>query len=97
VVVRFGDRKLERLEADAGYSAGFGWDIVKAFRKRMQFIRAAASERDFYAAKLLHFEKLSGAMAGQHSMRLNDQFRLVLRIEKEPTKVVVIVELVDYH
>jgi len=64
----------------------------------MQFIRAAADERDFYAMKSLHFEKLKGARDHQRSVRLNDQWRLVLEFEgKGQTKVVVVKEIEDYH
>jgi len=97
VDVRHEDKKLERLEFDASYTAGFGSAVVKAFRKRMDFIRTALDERDFYATKSLHFEKLAGKRAGQRSIRLNDQFRLVLRFENHPAKVAVVIEVVDYH
>jgi toxin HigB-1 len=95
--VRHEDPKLERLEIDDKYTAGFGSNVVKAFRRQMNFVRKAVDERDFYAMKSLHFERLTGKRAGQHSIRLNDQFRLVFRIEKQPQKTAVIVELVDYH
>jgi proteic killer suppression protein len=95
--VRFEDRKLERLEIDPSFTAGFGAAIIKSFRNRMNFIRQAVDERALYAMKSWHFEKLSGKRAGQHSIRLNDQFRLVVRLERSPVKTVVIVELVDYH
>jgi toxin HigB-1 len=81
VLVRFADQKLERLENDAGYRAGFGEAIVSAFRRRMQFIRAASNEQDFYAMKSLHYEKLKGKRRHERSMRLNDQYRLVLQID----------------
>ena len=48
--------------------------------------------------KSLHFEKLVGDRGGQHSIRLNDQWRLVLRLEaRDDGRVVVILEIVDYH
>jgi len=96
--VRFGDASLKRLEADPSFTAGFDAAIVKAFRKRMQLIRAANDERVFYAMKSLHYEKLKGDRDGQRSMRLNDQWRLILRIEEDDTgKLVVIVSIDDYH
>jgi proteic killer suppression protein len=96
--VRFEDhQKLARLEIEPTFTAGFEANIVKAFRNRMNFIRQAVDERAFYAMKSWHFEKLAGKRAGQHSIRLNDQFRLVLRLERAAIKTVVIVELVDYH
>jgi proteic killer suppression protein len=96
--VRFADPDLERLELDQQFNAGFAWPIVRAFRKRMQLIRAARDERDFYAMKSLRYEKLSGNRAHQKSMRLNDQWRLVVEIDDlNEITVVVLVEIVDYH
>ena len=95
--VRYADRQLERMEFEAGYSGRFGHDVVKAFRKRMQFIRAAVDERDFYAMKSLHYEKLRGDRAAQRSMRLNDQWRLIIRIEVDGERIVVIIGIEDYH
>ena len=39
--VRFEDPTLERLEADPNFTNGMDGALVKAFRKRLQFIRAA--------------------------------------------------------
>ena len=50
--VDFEDASLRRLEADPGFTAGFDAAIVKAFRKRMQLIRAAVDERAFYATRI---------------------------------------------
>jgi toxin HigB-1 len=96
--VRFRDDRLDRLEIDGSYDAGFSQAIVKAFRDRMQKIRAAPDERVFYTLRSLHFEKLKGARSHQHSMRLNDQWRLIVEFEGEgPKKIVVIVSIEDYH
>ena len=93
---RHADRRLERVERDAG--ATLGADVDKAFRRRMQLIRNAADERDFRALKSLHFERLKGNRSGQCSMRLNDQWRLVLEFEPDGQgKVVVVVRVEDYH
>lgn len=96
--VRFKDDSLDRLETDESYDGGLSQALVKAFRKRMQFIRSAHDERDFYVMKSLHFEKLKGKRSHQHSMRLNDQFRLIIEFETKGTdKTVVVVEIEDYH
>lgn len=64
----------------------------------MQMIRAAADERTFYELKSLHFEKLKGDRSGQHSMRLNKQWRLILEFEGASiAKVACIVQIEDYH
>ena len=97
--VRFDDDDdLDRLETDPAFTGGRPPAVVKAFRKVMQFIRAAADERDFYAMKSLRFEKLKGARDHQRSVRLNDQWRLVFEFEgKGQTKVVVVEGIEDYH
>jgi proteic killer suppression protein len=97
--VRFEDADdLDRLETDPEFTGKRSPAVVKGFRKVMQFIRAAVDERDFYAMKSLHFEKLQGARDHQRSMRLNDQWRLVVELEsKEENKVVVVKGIEDYH
>lgn len=95
--VRHVDRKLQRLEIDRHFTAGFGHDVVRAYRKVMAVIRAAVDERAFYAMKSLHYEKLKGNRSHERSMRLNKQFRLILQIEVVNQKSAVIVSIEDYH
>lgn len=95
--VRHADKKLERLEHEQDYSAGFDAKVVRAYRKLMQLIRAAVDERAFYALKSLHYEKLKGDRKDERSMRLNKQYRLVLKLEENRGKTVVIVSIEDYH
>lgn len=96
--VAFKEMSLDRLETDASFNAGFGDAVVKAYRKRMQQIRAATDERIFYAHRSFHFEKLKGDRDGQFSMRLNDQWRLIVELHGQaPKKTVYIVEITDYH
>ena len=95
--VRFEDDELNRLETDPG-DGRFSQAVVRAYRKRMQMIRAATTTQTFYALKSLHFEKLKGDRSGEHSMRLNDQWRLIVRIEEGAIQVVaVICSIEDYH
>ena len=92
------DASLRRLEQDASYSGGYDPGVVKAFRKRMQLVRAAIDERAFIPMKSLHYEKLKGDLEGYNSMRLNDQWRLLLKLVRKPDgKLAVIVAIVDYH
>lgn len=97
--VEFEDDELRRLYTEPDFHASrYGSDLVKAIRKKIGFVVAATTEQDLRAVKSLHFEKLSGNRAGQHSIRLNDQWRLILRLESDAEgRLVVIVEVVDYH
>lgn len=96
--VRFRDQQLEKLEADVQLDRMYQPGIGERFRKRMRFVRDAKDERDFYAMKSLHYEKLKGRRDHQRSMKLNDQWRLVLEIaEGNPNKIIWIVGIEDYH
>ena len=96
--VRFKDASLDGLESDRSAGGGYPPGMVKAFRKRMQFIRAAADERAFYEWKSLRLEKLKGDRSYQHSMRLDDQWRLIVELkDQEANKTIVIIGIEDYH
>jgi proteic killer suppression protein len=94
----FKDRDLDRLETDAEFTAGYDRATVKAYRKRMQAIRAAIDERDLYAVKGNHFEKLKGDRSHQRSLRLNEKLRLIVEIKSgNPKNTIVIVNIENYH
>lgn len=94
----FVDKKLRRLYTDPRYAGDFSPAIVNSFRRKMNIISNATDERDLRAMKRLHFEKLDGDRLGQHSIKLNDQWRLILRIRGEaPEKTIDVVEITDYH
>lgn len=96
--VRFGNDSLRRLETEPDYNGGYSEAIGKAYRRRIAFIRAAPDERDFYAMNSLNFERLKGNREHQYSMRLNDQWRLILEFTgKAANKVVTVMGIEDYH
>lgn len=97
--VEFDDDDLRRLYTDPTFhEPRLGPAITKQFRRRMQLLVAAADERDLYSLRGLRLEKLAVDRSGQHSIRLNDQFRLILRFDTDDEgRLVVIVELTDYH
>jgi len=96
--VRFADDDLDRLETDPKFTARLPAEIVKAYRKVLNYIRQAADERDLRNWSSLHFEKLEADREGQHSLRLNRQWRLVVELEGlAPQKVVVICAVENYH
>ena len=96
--VEFEDEALRRLACDPMFDMGLHRSIVKAYRMRVQLIAAALDERAFYGLTSWHFEKLKGDLAGKYSIRLNKQWRLLIRLEKrEFGKTVVIISICDYH
>jgi len=96
--IKFRDRSLDRLEIDADFDAGFPVEAVRAYRRRINQIRQAVDERDLRAIRAFRFKKLHGKRAHQCSLRLNDQWRLIVEIEKgSPKNTIVVVSIEDYH
>jgi proteic killer suppression protein len=99
VRIEYGDEDLRRLASDADFKPKrWGRDVIMAYRKKIQILGAARDERDLRALRSLRLEQLAGNRAGTYSIRLNDQFRLILTFRTdEDGRVVVVLELVDYH
>lgn len=97
--IEYGDEELRRLAEEPDFRPKqWGRDLVVAYRKKIQVLDGALDERDLRAMRSLNLEKLKGDRAGQYSVRLNDQFRLILTFHTEDDgRVVVVLELVDYH
>jgi proteic killer suppression protein len=87
------------LAVDAGQeSFGHGSAFDEKVRQRLDFLRDAVDERDLYALKSLHFEKLKGSRSHERSIKINNQWRMILRIEeKGSTKRIVVSGVEDYH
>lgn len=94
--VEYHDEVLRRLAEELEY-APKGWDptVIRSYRRKVQIISAARDERDLYEMRGLRMEK--GDRQGQTSMRLNDQFRLILTFKMDRDRVAVLLEVVDYH
>jgi proteic killer suppression protein len=97
--VEFEDDDLRRLYEEPNFRLpGIGHDLTRAYRKVVGIVAAASDERDLRAMRSMHFEKLVGDRLGQHSLRLNRQWRLIVRVETTPErKQVIVIEVVDYH
>ena len=94
----FADDDLERMYYDENAEGGDPGGIVKRFRKVMSWIDGAADERDLYELKSLHFEKLKGKRKHQRSLKINDQWRLIVEIVGEhPQKRIRVIGIEDYH
>ncbi len=83
---------------ETGRSPDYQPAVVHAFFRVMTLIAQARDERDIRAIKGRRMERLRGDRQGQHSLRLNDQFRLIFTIESdEDGNILLIIEIVDYH
>lgn len=96
--IEYKNADLLRLETELEFTGGYGHEVVKAFRKRVQAIRAAVDERDLRNVKGNHFEKLQGSRSHQYSMRLNKQWRLIVEIKSSsPKNTILVIDIEDYH
>ena len=68
--------------------------IAAVAKRRLDQIHAAAAIFDLWAIPGNRLEALAGDRAGQHSIRVNDQWRICFRwVEPDAVEV----EIVDYH
>jgi proteic killer suppression protein len=95
---QFKTKKIEALYTEERGARKYPPEVVDAFFDVMAIISAAKDERDLYTLKGLHFEKLTGDRKGEHSIRLNKQWRITLVITSdEEGNYLVILDIEDYH
>jgi len=68
----------------------FQKEIIKQFKKKIQLLISVDSPDELMLFRSLHFELLKGDRAGEYSIRLNLQYRLIFSIEKESSGDIVI-------
>jgi proteic killer suppression protein len=96
--VLFADPILELLEAEDAGQTRLPVGVIKSARRKLTIIRAAPDDRALRNWKSLHYEKLRGGREGQRSIRLNDQFRMVLTLDEMTTPpTVTVLAIEDYH
>ena len=94
----FANRKLEALYLEGKGARKYPPEVYTAFVAAVNLIATMPDERSLYALPGLHFEKLQGDRKGQHSIRLNQQFRLCLEIISDSNgNLLFLLEIVDYH
>jgi len=97
---KFKSKKLQALYTEEKGAQRYPSEVVEAFFDVMAVIDAARNENDLYAFKSLHFEKLKGKRGkfDQRSVRLNNQYRLILTIEKDRAgNFILVINIMDYH
>lgn len=87
------------MATDASFtSKRWGHDIVRAYRKKIQVLVNASDDRDIRSMKSLRLEQLKGNRAGSSSIRINDQYRLILQFDTDSDgRLVIVIEMIDYH
>ena len=73
---------------------GFGTELQRSAHRKLLILDAAESINDLRVPPGNRLEALRGARSGQHSIRVNDQWRICfIWTDTGPTAV----EIVDYH
>lgn len=91
----FGDRRTEEFFATGTIARGLGWSHVASIAKRkLDMLDYAGQLIDLRSPPGNRLEKLSGALRGFHSIRINDQWRIIFRWSPAgPIEV----RIADYH
>lgn len=86
--------KLAASAVQDRYGKGFPSDLVKRTRAMLSAMDAASILEDLRFPPGNRLEELKGDRAGQHSIRINDQWRICfVWTDQGPAEV----EIVDYH
>jgi len=89
----FQDKETERL-FKRRFSGRFPPDLHRTAWRKLAMLDAAGGLDDLRVPPGNRLKKLSGDRVGQHSIRLNDQWRICFRWSEGDTYEV---EIADYH
>jgi proteic killer suppression protein len=93
VIQSFADEQTKKVW-EREHVRRFGPDLQRAAQKKFRLLNAADVLNDLRIPPGNRLEKLSGDREGQHSIRINDQFRICfVWMAAGPAEV----QIVDYH
>lgn len=93
MVQSFGDSETKLIWARQ-VSRELPRDIQRVALRKLYMIHRSRNLNDLSVPPANHLEKLKGSRAGQHSIRINDQWRVCFRWTGTDAYDV---EIVDYH
>jgi proteic killer suppression protein len=96
VIASFGNSLAKDLlgERNSKPVRSFPAQLRRAARRKLFYLHDAAELRDLRAPPGNRLEALKGDLKGYHSIRINDQWRVMFRWERGQVHDV---QLVDYH
>ena len=93
MIKTFADKRAKAIFEDVPIK-GIGHDIRRSARKKLLMLDHASSLTDLRVPPNNRLEALKGNRVGQHSIRINDQFRVCFVWRDGDTYDV---EITDYH
>lgn len=79
MIVGFRDQWLRDFFIDDKHTKNIPSDIDGRVFRKLQMIDDATTDADLRVPPSNHFEKLQGNLAGLHSIRVNQRWRLIFR------------------
>ena len=96
--VRYADEQTALVETDQARKLRLPVVVVRAARRKIRILRQCMDERDIRAMPSFHYEKLEGKRDRQRSIRLNDQWRLILHVDRECDPIEIeILEITNHY
>jgi proteic killer suppression protein len=83
MIVGFRDEWLRAFFVEDVHSRNIPSDLESRLFRKLQMIDDAMTDHDLRVPPSNHFEKLRGNLAGFHSIRVNQQWRLIFRWDGE--------------
>lgn len=75
----------------------FQKSLIQRYKNRIILLESIEKIRDLYSFKSLHFEKLKGERSHQSSIRLNEQYRLIIQQKNEKVLKILIIEISKHY
>ena len=96
--LEFDDSDLEDMIFNERYTGKVAQSLVKMVRRCINYLIQAPDRRAIYNFTGYQLEKLKGDMKGFHSLRLNDQYRLVIQfVAGSEGEIIRVIRIGDYH
>ncbi|CAN7297712.1 type II toxin-antitoxin system RelE/ParE family toxin [Bosea sp. LjRoot237] len=83
MIIGFRDEWLRLFFVEDVRSRNIPPELEARLFRKLQMIDDAVNDRDLRVPPSNHFEKLRGNLAGLHSIRVNQQWRLIFRWDGE--------------
>lgn len=93
MIKSFKDKETEKVY-ERLYSKKFQQEIQRTALRKLRMLNNARSLQDLLCPPGNHLEKLKGNRTGQHSIRINDQWRICFAWRGSDAFEV---EITDYH
>jgi proteic killer suppression protein len=93
VILNFADKKTEKLFI-TGKSKRIPSTLIKITLRKLDYLNRARTLQDLESPPGNRLEALRGSFKGKHSIRINDQYRIVFKFQNGDASEV---EVTDYH